>query len=201
MTNKPRIAVIIGTTRPTRFADKPANWVLEQAKKRGDWDVELVDIRDFNLPFFDEMASNMWMPSANKNAVAWQEKMGSFDGFIFVTAEYNRSIPASLKNALDQAYVEWNHKAAAVVGYGMTGGSRAVEHLRSIAIELQMVPIRNGLHIQGADFMAVHPMGQDGDMSTIEDHIGGSTKTMFDDLDWWTRATMAARQETVAKAA
>jgi len=193
MATKPRIAIIIGTTRPTRFADKPANWVLEQAKKRGDWDVELVDIRDFDLPFFDEMASNLWMPSSDERAVAWQKKVGSFDGFIFVTAEYNRSIPASLKNALDQAYVEWNHKPAAVVGYGMAGGSRAVEHLRSISIELQMVPVRAGLHIMGADFLAVHPMGSDGEMSTIQDHIEGSTQSMFNDLDWWTKATMAAR--------
>ena len=75
--------------------------------------------------------------------MAWQEKLATFDGFIFVTAEYNRSVPGSLKNALDQAYKEWIHKPAAVVAYGSTGGSRAAEHLRTIAIELQMVPVRS----------------------------------------------------------
>ncbi len=98
-----------------------------------DWDVELVDIRDFDLPFFDEMASNLWMPSKNPNAVKWQQKIGSFDGYMFVIAEYNRSIPASLKNALDQAYKEWNHKPMAAMGYGPTGGGargRASAHHR-----------------------------------------------------------------------
>ena len=159
MSQKPRIAVIIGSTRDTRFADKPAAWILDLAKKRADWDVELVDLRDFDLPLFNERSSNLWAPSADPHAVAWQKKLASFDGFIFVTAEYNRSVPGSLKNALDQAYKEWVRKPAAVVAYGSTGGSRAAEHLRSIAIELQMVPVRSGVHIMGADLMKVHPMG------------------------------------------
>ena len=160
MSQKPRIAVIIGSTRDTRFADKPAAWILDLAKKRADWDVELVDIRDFDLPLFNERSSNLWAPSADPHAVAWQKKLASFDGFIFVTAEYNRSVPGSLKNALDQAYKEWVRKPAAVVAYGSTGGSRAAEHLRTIAIELQMVPVRSGVHIMGADLMKVHPDGR-----------------------------------------
>ncbi len=193
MPQKPRIAVIIGSTRDSRFADKPANWIYELARERADWEVELVDIRDFDLPLFNERASNMWMPSADPRAVAWQDKLATFDAFIFVTSEYNRSVPGSLKNALDQAYKEWVRKPAAVVAYGAVGGARAAEHLRTIAIELQMIPTRFGVHIQGADFMKVHPMGEDGAMSEIEDHILPGAKAMLDDLDWWTRATMAAR--------
>ncbi len=199
--SKPRIAIIIGTTRPTRFADKPANWLLEKAKAHGAWDVELLDLRDFDLPFFDEVASNLWAPSQDEKAVAWQKKLATFDGFIFVTAEYNRSIPGALKNAIDQAYKEWIHKPMAVFGYGATGGSRAVEHLRSIGIELQMVPVRSGLHLQGADFMATHPMGSNGPMSEVEGHLENGLKAMFADLDWWLGATMAARSEAEAKAA
>jgi NAD(P)H-dependent FMN reductase len=198
--SNPRIAVVIGSTRDTRFADKPAQWIFDLARQRGDWDVELVDIRDFDLPLFNEAASNMWAPSKDARAVAWQKKLAGFDGFVFVTAEYNRSVPGSLKNALDQAYKEWVRKPAAVVGYGATGGTRAAEHLRTIAIELQMVPIRHGVHILGADFMKVHPMGADAPISEIEANILPGAKAMLDDLDWWTRATMAAREET-AKAA
>ena len=102
-------------------------------------------------------------------------------------------MPGALKNALDQAYKEWVRKPAAVVAYGSTGGARAAEHLRTIAIELQMVPVRAGVHIMGADLMKVHPMGANGPISEIEDHILPSAKAMLDDLDWWTRATMAAR--------
>ena len=193
MTTKPRIAVIIGSTRATRFADKPARWILDLASRRTDWEVELVDIRAFDLPFFNERSSNLWAPSEDPRAVAWQEKLATFDGFVFVTAEYNRSVPGSLKNALDQAYKEWIHKPVAVVAYGSTGGSRAAEHLRSIAIELQMVPVRSGVHIMGADLMKVHPMGENGPISAIEDHILPSAKATLADLDWWVRATMAAR--------
>jgi NAD(P)H-dependent FMN reductase len=199
--SNPRIAVVIGSTRDTRFADKPAQWIFDLARQRRDWEVELVDIRDFDLPLFNEAASNMWAPSKDPRAVAWQKKLAGFDGFIFVTAEYNRSVPGSLKNALDQAYKEWVRKPAAVVGYGATGGTRAAEHLRTIAIELQMVPIRHGVHILGADFMKVHPMGADAPISEIEANIMPGANAMLDDLDWWTRATMAARRETEKAAA
>jgi NAD(P)H-dependent FMN reductase len=111
-----------------------------------------------------------------------------------VTAEYNRSIPGSLKNALDQAYVEWNRKPFGIVSYGSVGGTRAAEHLRTIGIELQMVSTRSAVHIGGSEFMKVHPLGGDPKpMSEIEGAIGGSAKAMLDELDWWTRATMAAR--------
>ncbi len=199
--SKTRVAVIIATTRPTRFADKPATWIFDLAQKREDWDVELVDIRDFDLPFFDEMASNLWMPSKNAKAVAWQKKIASFDGFIIVTAEYNRSIPASLKNALDQAYVEWNHKPMAVLGYGTTGAARAIEHLRTIAVELQMVPVRSAVHLLGADFIKVHPMGENAEMNTVEANLLPSATAMFNDLDWWLDATISAREEVLPKAA
>jgi NAD(P)H-dependent FMN reductase len=201
LTSKPRIAVIIGSTRDTRFADKPAAWIFDLASQRKGWEVELVDLRDFDLPLFNEKSSNLWMPSEDPRAIAWQKKLATFDGFIFVAAEYNRSVTGSLKNALDQAYNEWIHKPAAVVAYGSTGGARAAEHLRSISIELQMVPVRSGVHIMGADLMKVHPMGANGPISDIEDHILPSAKAMFDDLDWWTQATMAARADSERAAA
>jgi NAD(P)H-dependent FMN reductase len=202
MTYRPRIAVIVGTTRDTRFGAKPAEWILEKARARGDWDVELVDLKEFDLPLFNEAASNAWAPSQDPRAVAWQKKVGEFDGYIFVTAEYNRSIPGALKNALDQAYVEWNRKAFGIVSYGSVGGTRAAEHLRTIGVELQMAPVRAGVHVGGSEFMKVHPMGGDPrPMRAIEDAIGGSAKSMLDDLDWWTRATMPARREVARKAA
>lgn len=201
MTRKPKIAVILGTTRDARFGDKPADWIAARARARGDWDVELVDLKDFDLPLFNEVASNAWAPSADARAVAWQQKVGEFDGYIFVTPEYNRSITGALKNALDQAYVEWNRKAFGIVSYGGAGGTRAAEHLRSIGIELQMASTRAAVHIGGSEFMTVHPMGGDPKpMAAIEGAIGGSADAMLDDLDFWTRATMAARQE-MARAA
>jgi NAD(P)H-dependent FMN reductase len=193
MTSKPKIAVIIGSTRPTRFADGPAQWILKQAKARGDMDVELVDLRDYALPFFDEMASNMWMPSKNAEAIRWQQTVAKYDGYIFVVAEYNHSITGVLKNALDQAYKEWNRKPFTAIGYGGAGAARAIEHLRSIAVELQMVSTHAAVHIGGGDFMAVHPMFGKKPIEEIEPNLLPSAKTALDELVWWAKATTAAK--------
>ena len=191
---KPKIALILSTTRPTRFADLPAKWFLDVAKAHGALDLELVDLRDYPLPFFDEVASNLWAPSVNETAKVWQKKIGEFDGYIIVTAEYNRSISGVLKNALDQAYVEWNRKPLGIVAYGGVGGARAAEQLRLMAVELQMVPVRNAVHIGGADFYKVHPgMGGSGNMADIAENLAGSAQALLDDMTWWAKATMAAR--------
>ncbi|KQX39905.1 FMN reductase [Devosia sp. Root436] len=199
--SKLKIAVIISSTRPTRFGDLPAQWILEKANARPEIQAEIVDIRDFDLPFFDEMASNAWMPSANQNAVRWQNKISEFDGYIFVTAEYNRAITGALKNAIDQAYTNWNKKAFGAVGYGSVGGARAIENLRTIGVELQMVSTRSAVHIAGADFMAVHPgFGGTKSLNDLEASIGNSAKDMLDQLVWWGTATKAARNDDAAAA-
>ena len=191
---KPKIAIIVSSTRPTRFADIPTAWIKAQAEARGDMDVEVLDLRDYPMPFFDEVASNAWAPTQNEVAVKWQKKLAEFDGYIFVVAEYNRSITGALKNALDQAYVEWARKPAGIVAYGSVGGTRAAEHLRLIAVELQMVPVRNGVHIGGGDFFKVHPgFGGSGNMADIEASILPSAKALLDDILWWAKATKAAR--------
>ncbi|MEO5806963.1 NAD(P)H-dependent oxidoreductase [Devosia sp.] len=202
--SKLKIGVIISSTRPTRFGEKPAQWILEKANERAEIKAEILDLRDFDLPFFDEMASNAWMPSANQNAVKWQNKVGEFDGFIVVAAEYNRSITGALKNAFDQAYKEWSGKVVGFVGYGTVGGARAIEHARTIAIELQMVNTRSAVHIAGADFMAVHPgFGGTKSIAEIEGSIGNSAKDLLDQIIWWGNAAKAARENdaAIAKAA
>ena len=188
----PRIAIIISSTREARFGDKPAKWIYDIAAQRSDIAVELLDLRDFPLPFFDEVASNAYVPSTNEVAQRWQKKVAEFDGFIFITAEYNRSITAVLKNALDYAYPEWKRKAAAYVGYGSVGGARAIEHLRLISVELQMAPTRNGVHIQGGDFMAVW---QQGKSLTELTHLLPNITAMLDDLVWWATALKVAREQ------
>ena len=194
MSNKPKIALIIGSTRKTRFADIPAQWMLKQAQARDDMEVELVDLRDFDLPLFNEMASNAWMPSSDPHAVAWQKKLAEFDGYVFVLSEYNRSVTGALKNALDQAYVEWVRKPFGAIAYGSMGGTSALAHLRMIGVELQMVPVRNTVHIGGGDFFRVHPgMGGSGNIADIEANLLPAAKATLDDVVWWAKATMAAR--------
>ena len=140
----------------------------------------------------------MWMPTPNPIAAKWQAKLNEFDGYIFVVAEYNRSITGALKNALDWAYKPFIKKAAAFVAYGSVGGARAVEHLRTILIELQTVPVRHAIHIGGSDFVPLM-MGQ----KTWDDVKGGFDSyvpEMLDNLAWWTNATKAAREAEAAKA-
>ena len=196
--SKPKIAVIISSIRPTRFGGKPAQWIFDHAAARGDFDVEIVDLADYPLPLFDAPASDMWMPTPNPIAAKWQAKLNEFDGYIFVVAEYNRSITGALKNALDWAYKPFIKKAAAFVAYGSVGGARAVEHLRTILIELQTVPVRHAIHIGGSDFVPLM-MGQ----KTWDDVKGGFDSyvpEMLDNLAWWTNATKAAREAEAAKA-
>ncbi|WP_137112981.1 NADPH-dependent FMN reductase [Rhodobacter sp. SY28-1] len=190
----PKIAIIVSSTRATRFADIPTAWIKAQAEARGDIDVEVVDLRDHPLPFFAEVASNAWAPSQDSAAVAWQKKVGEFDGYIFVVAEYNRSITGALKNALDQAYVEWARKPFGAISYGSMGGANALGHLQNIGVELQMVPTRNNVRIGGSDFFKVHPgFGGSGNLGDIEAVIAPSATAMLDDVVWWAKATKAAR--------
>ena len=196
--SKAKIAVIISSTRPTRFGDKPAKWILEHAKARGDIDVELVDLRDYPLPLFDAPASDFWMPTPNEVAAKWQAKLNEFDGYIIVTAEYNRSITGALKNAIDWAYKPFVRKAVAFVGYGSVGGARAIEHLRNIMVELQAVPVRQAIHIGGSDFVPIM-FGQ----KTWDETKGNFDQFVPDVLDnlvWWTNATKTAREADAAKA-
>jgi NAD(P)H-dependent FMN reductase len=196
---KLKIAIVIGTTREARFGHKPAQWVQDIAAQRDDIDTEIIDLRDYPMPFFDEVASNAWVPSQNPVAQRWQKKVAEFDGYIFVTAEYNHSISAVLKNALDYAYPEWVKKPAAFVGYGSVGGARAIEQLRLVLAELQMATIRTGVYIQGADFMAVWKEGKE--LKDIT-YLQTGVKDLLDQLVWWTRALKTARdQDRIAKAA
>jgi NAD(P)H-dependent FMN reductase len=195
---KLKIAIVISTTREARFGHKPAQWVQELAAQRNDIETEIVDLRDYPMPFFDEVASNAWAPSQNPVAQRWQKKVAEFDGFIFVTAEYNHAMPAVLKNALDYAYPEWVKKVAGFVGYGGVGGARAVEQLRLVAAELQMATIRTGVYIQGADFMAVWKDGKD--LRTIP-YLQTGVKDLLGELVWWTRALKDARERDVRAAA
>lgn len=198
---KPKIGIVVGSTRPNRFADKPTEWIRKIAEARGDIDVEVVDLRDYPLPFFNEVVSPAWGPSQDETAQKWQKKIASLDGFIIIAAEYNRGPTGVLKNALDYAYNEWAKKAVTFVGYGSVGATRAVEQLRLHAVELQMAPIRHAVHILMPDFLAVLQQGKNLDEF---DHLKQNAQNTLDQLVWWTNALKDAREsdrQASAKAA
>jgi NAD(P)H-dependent FMN reductase len=187
------ISVIVGSTRQSRFSEKPAQWIFQHLKKR-DIDARLLDLRDFPMPFFDHAVPPA-MPgrAAYENEVVkkWTAAIEASDGFIFVAPEYNYGPPAVLKNAIDWVYPEWNRKAAAFVSFGSVGGARSVEQLRETAIEVQLAPIRSSVHIPVPTLWA-HFQGGDVDKGLAE--LETPAKVMIDDLLWWTTALKTARK-------
>jgi len=192
-----KISVIIGSTRPNRFSDKPAHWIAEEAKKLEGVEVEVLDLRDYKMPFYDEPVS----PSGIKDGAyadeivrKWAEKIKAADAYIIVSPEYNHSTSAVLKNALDHVYSEWNNKAVSFVSYGSVGGARAVEHLRQIAVELHMASTRQAVHIPGS---VVFPIAFGGAPWTaeIEASLKESADIMLKQLVWWGKALKNAREQ------
>lgn len=150
--DKTKILVILGSTREGRRGEKVANWTMKVLSKRADADYEMVDLKIWNLPFYDFPTS----PSTerglyhNKLQKKWAEKIASADGFIMITPEYNHGYSAVLKNAIDYLWYEWNHKPIAFISYGSAaGGARAVEQLREVAVEVELVSIRQTVLISG----------------------------------------------------
>jgi NAD(P)H-dependent FMN reductase len=138
----PRIGIILGSTRPNRNGEQVARWVYDIASQRTDAQFELVDLRDFPLPHLDEALPPSLGLYQNEHTKQWAAKIESFDGFVFVTPEYNHGTSGVLKNAIDYLYAEWNNKAVGFVSYGAVGGARAAEHLRLVVGELQMADVR-----------------------------------------------------------
>jgi NAD(P)H-dependent FMN reductase len=188
------ISVIVGSTRQGRFSEKPAHWIFQHLKQRGDIEARMLDLRNFPMPFFDQVVSPATPGRAayeNEVVRKWTAAIGASDGFIFVTPEYNYGPPAVLKNAIDWVYPEWNRKAIAFVSFGGVGGARSVQQLREVAIEVQLAPIRSSVHIPVATLMA-HFQGGDVDKGLAE--LETPAKVMIDDLLWWTTALKTARK-------
>jgi NAD(P)H-dependent FMN reductase len=188
------ISVIVGSTRPGRFSEKPAQWIIQHLQTRNDVEARLLDLRDFPMPFFDQPVSPARpgrSPYENETVNLWTAAIGASDGFVFVTPEYNYGTSAVLKNAIDWVYPEWNRKAAAFVSYGTAMGARGVQQLRETMIEVQVAPVRSSVHIPVATLWA-HFQG--GDVGRGLAELAAQAQTMVDDLLWWTAALKTARQ-------
>jgi NAD(P)H-dependent FMN reductase len=187
-----RIQVIIGTTRTGRFSERVSPWVLRRLQDHG-FDAELVDLRDYPLPFFDQLPPSATLrnyPTADVARLG--RKLDEADGFVILTGEYNHGYPAVLKNAIDHTYVEWRRKPVAFVGWGGVGGARVIEQLRLVAIELEMAPLRNAVHILPE---VIRPAVQSKDPTdfSVFEQIEPRFKALADGLEWWVRALATAR--------
>lgn len=185
-----KIQVILGSTRPGRNGEQVAQWVYEHAKERNDIEVELVDVQDYDLPLLDEPAPPSTNQYSKDHTKKWAAKIGEADGYVFVTGEYNHSIPGALKNAIDYLYKEWNNKAAGFVGYGSAGGVRAIEHLRQVMAEVQVADVRANVMLSLAhDFENFH------DFKPLKGHQQ-TLNTMLDQLAAWAEALKSVRQKS-----
>ncbi|EXU65786.1 NADPH-dependent FMN reductase [Streptomyces sp. PRh5] len=183
----PKIAIILGSTRPGRNGAAVAQWVFDIARRRTDAEYELVDIDDYRLPLLDEAVPPSLGQYAQPHTRAWAEKIASFDGYVFITPEYNHSTSGALKNAIDFLYAEWNNKAAGFVGYGSAGGTRAVEHLRLVMAELQVADVRAQVALSlFTDF-------ENFSTFTPAEHQTEAVNTLLDQVVSWSTAMATVR--------
>jgi NAD(P)H-dependent FMN reductase len=190
-----RIGIILGSTRPNRKGEQVAKWVYEIASGRDDAEFELVDLRDYPLPHLDEPLSPSQGQYQNEHTKQWADKIASFDGFVFVTPEYNHGTSGVLKNAIDYLYAEWNNKAVGFVSYGAVGGARAAEQLRLVAGELKMADVRQqvtlSMFTEFEGFSEFKP----------SDYSQSFLNTMLDQVIEWSTALAPLRKPAAAAAA
>lgn len=182
------IQIIIGSVREGRKARPVGDWACRQIAERGDCTVELVDLKDWNLPLFAFARSPSLGDYADPLQRRWGEKIAEADGYLFVSPEYNHGYTAALKNALDYLYAEWARKPASFIGYGGVGGARGIEQLRLVLVELRMAPLRDALFIRdAADKLVDGVFTGDAKDARQLDHV-------MEHLLWWSRALSAARE-------
>lgn len=181
--NKLKIQIILGSTRPNREGEKVAKWIYGLARQEAGFEAELLDLRDWPLPFYNEEASPAMLQGRYRGEAAqnWAKKVSEAEGYIIVTPEYNHGYSAVLKNALDYAYAPWNKKPVSFVSYsaGPIAGSRAVEQLREVAVELQMAPLRAAVHIP----LVWQAFEEEG--AVKDKDFEKKVKALFAELEWW----------------
>ena len=189
---KPQIGIILASIREGRFGALPAQWVYAHAQEQDDFGVELIDLRDYMLPLFQEPVSPKYVkgdyrtPDINR----WAQKIAALDGFIIVTPEYNHGYPSGLKNNIDYLYHEWSKKPVAYVGYGLSGGASAISQLRTVATELEMVPMRTEIYIRDPWNLR----NEDGSLKegVLEPYVP-VLRRQCAELAWWAQVLMDAR--------
>jgi len=196
------LKIILGSTRDGRAADRVSPWVIRHAQALAGYEIELLDLREWALPMFAETAGTVGdfaNPSYSRPLVhKWNQTVRAADAVLIITPEYNHSVPAVLKNAIDSLFFSFalRNKPVALVAYsaGQVGGARSVEHLAHILIEAEAVPLRNTVLIP-----AVHAaFDSNGDpVNPTTDH---ALTVLFEDLQWWSAVLAAARPSSLPPA-
>jgi NAD(P)H-dependent FMN reductase len=190
-----KLQIIVGSTRPTRAADKVVPWIVSRAALHDAFETEVIDLRDWQLPMFGEHMGSIGDPNdpsySDQIVRQWNRKIAEGDAYLVITPEYNHSLPGELKNAIDSVFFSFafRNKPMAVAGYsgGVGGGIRAIEHLAQIAVEMEAAPLRSTVVLPFVD-KAFTPDGEPVDPATEV-----SLQILLDDLAWWAAALHNAR--------
>lgn len=189
-----KIGIIIGSTRPGRVGEGIGTWVQKNTVNRQGVAYEIVDLAEVDLPLYNESQHPAMGQYDHEHTKAWGKLIDQFDGYVIVTPEYNNGYPASLKNALDYIYNEWANKPVAFVSYGgVSAGTRAVQQLKQVAVELHLAPIRNGVYIPYVA-SALNIQGEPADSSYAE-----ALEIMFNELEAWAKALQPLRASFALK--
>lgn len=189
------VKIIVGSTRKGRFSEKLLPWIQNTMSSFDGIESEVLDLRDYEMPFFEEPMSPAYVQNgeyANETVRKFAKKIAEADAFLVIAPEYNHGYSAVLKNAIDNVYAEWNKKAIGFVSYGSVGGGRVVEQLREVAVELQMAPTRNAVHIQ-APWMLSDESGKL--KEGVLDEYTTSLEHAIEQLVWWADALRVARDK------
>jgi NAD(P)H-dependent FMN reductase len=189
-----KLLIIVGSTRPGRVGRTVADWFQGVAERHGGFEVELVDLKELDLPFLDEPKHPAIQEYTHAHTRAWSKQVDGADAFVLVTSEYNHGYPAPLKNALDYLNSEWRRKPVAFVSYGgIAAGARAVEQLRAVVSELHLADICDAVQIPFVN-AAFDEEGRPMEAERLEK----KARLVLDDLEWWAGALKAARLQKVA---
>jgi len=186
-----KIGIIVSSTRPTRVGRHVADWFMSKVQNTDGLEFEILDLKEWNLPFLNEEKSPSSGEYHQESTKKWSEKISQFDGYIFVTAEYNNGPPAPLKNAIDTLYHEWERKPVAFVGYGTYGATRAVEQLVDVAAKIGMAPLSKTFVGLISPWDSIREDG-----SVDEQYVHGNIEGMLENLKWWAETLKTARQAT-----
>ena len=186
---KPVLQVIIGSTRPGRVGSAVADWIIDRARARGDFEVEVTDLAVLNLPIFDEPNHPRLRRYVNQHTKDWSEIVERSDAFIFVIPEYNYGFNAATKNAIDYLNQEWQNKPAGIVSYGgVAAGTRAAQMLKQVMSALKIVPVTDSVNIP----FVGEKLDEDGRLKPNE-IMEGAAAAMLDELARWTQALRPLR--------
>jgi len=184
-----KVGVVLGSTRPGRLGASVASWVMELAAMRSDAEFELVDVDEYKLPVLDEAVPPMMGQVEHQHTKDWAAAIARYDAFVFITAEYNRSLPGALKNAIDYVFYEWHNKAAGIVSYGAAGGVRAAENLRLVLGELKVATTREQV------LLSIHTDFENWTVFTPSDQHVATLNTVFDEVVAWGSALKSLRDK------